>query len=79
MNYTGFPPAFLALGQGYLWGVIPAQLPILVAVVAGYAVLLHRSVVGRALYAIGFSAAGARYAGIPVARRRRRSCMCCRA
>ena len=31
--------------------------------------LLHRSVVGRALYTIGFTAAGARYAGIPVARR----------
>jgi rhamnose transport system permease protein len=32
-------------------------------------VLLHRSVIGRAWYAIGFGAAGARYAGIPVARR----------
>ena len=31
--------------------------------------LLHRSIVGRALYAIGFSAPAARYAGIPVARR----------
>ena len=36
---------------------------------AGYAVLLHRSVLGRAFYAIGFTAAGARYAGIPVQRR----------
>ena len=35
VNYSGFPPAFLALGQGYLWGVIPAQLPIFVAVLAG--------------------------------------------
>ena len=69
INYTDFPPRFLALGQGYLWGVIPAQLPLFVAVAAGYAVLLHRSVIGRALYAIGFAPAGARYAGIPVARR----------
>ncbi len=69
VNYTGFPASFLALGQGYLWGVVPAQLPILVLVLAGYAVLLHKSIVGRALYAIGFSPAGARYAGIPVARR----------
>ncbi len=68
-NYTGFPRGFLALGQGYLWGVIPAQLPLFVAVLAGYVILLHRSVVGRALYAIGFSPAGARYAGIPVRRR----------
>jgi rhamnose transport system permease protein len=69
VNYTGFPNGFLALGQGYLWGVIPMQLPILVLVLGGYVVLLHRSVIGRALYAIGFTQAGARYAGIPVARR----------
>ena len=69
INYTGFPRPFLLLGQGYIGGVIPAQLPIFLIVVAAYVVLLHRSVIGRALYAIGFTAAGARYAGIPVARR----------
>ena len=69
VNYTDFPPGFLALGQGYVWGVMPAQLPLFVVVLAAYAVLLHRSVLGRAFYAIGFTAAGARYAGIPVARR----------
>jgi rhamnose transport system permease protein len=69
VNYTDFPAGFLALGQGYLWGVVPAQLPVLIVVLAGYAVLLHRSVIGRALYAIGFTSAGARYAGIPVPRR----------
>jgi rhamnose transport system permease protein len=69
VNYSGFPAEFLALGQGYLWGVIPAQLPIFLLVVLAYYVLLHRSVIGRALYAIGFSAGGARYAGIPVENR----------
>jgi rhamnose transport system permease protein len=69
VNYTGFPSSFLALGQGYLWDVIPAQLPIFLAIFIAYALLLHRSIVGRALYAIGFAAAGARYAGIPVSRR----------
>jgi rhamnose transport system substrate-binding protein len=69
VNYTGFPAGFLQLGQGYLWGVVPAQLPIFLLVLAAYVLLLHRSVIGRALYAIGFSPAGARYAGIPVARR----------
>src|SRR4029079_12005886 len=34
-----------------------------------YAVLLHRSVAGRAWYVIGFTPAGARYAGLPVGRR----------
>ena len=69
VNYSGFPKPLLFLGQGYLWGVVPAQLPLFALAFAGYAVLLHRSVIGRALYAIGFTAAGARYAGIPVARR----------
>jgi rhamnose transport system permease protein len=68
-NYSGFPESFLFLGQGYIAGVIPAQAPIFALVFAGYVVLLHRSIFGRALYAIGFTAAGARYAGIPVARR----------
>jgi len=69
VNYTGFPSGFLFLGQGYLGGLIPSQLPLFVLIVSAYVVLLHRSVVGRALYAIGFTAQGARYAAIPVARR----------
>jgi rhamnose transport system substrate-binding protein len=69
INYSDFPASFLFLGQGYLFGVIPAQVPLFVAVVAAYAILLHRSVMGRTLCAIGFNAAGARYAGVPVSRR----------
>ncbi len=69
VNYTDFPARFLWFGQGYLWGLVPAQLPLFLIVLAAYAVLLQRSVAGRAWYVIGFTAAGARYAGIPVARR----------
>jgi rhamnose transport system substrate-binding protein len=69
VSYSGFPAAWLFLGQGYLWGVIPAQLPIFLVALIGYAVLLQRSTIGRALYTIGFGAEGARYAGIPVAKR----------
>jgi rhamnose transport system permease protein len=69
VNYSGFSPRFLALGQAYVWGAIPAQLPVLVAALAGYGMLLHRSTIGRALYAVGWTASGARYAGIPVERR----------
>jgi rhamnose transport system permease protein len=68
-NYTGFPEQFLFLGQGYLFGVVPAQLPIFVAAAAGFWVLLHRTTLGRGLYAIGLSPEGARHAGIPVERR----------
>ena len=68
VNYSGFPKSFLFLGQGYVLGV-PAQLSVLAVAIVGYAVLLHRSAIGRGLYAIGFAGDGARYAGISVARR----------
>ncbi|HYW46901.1 MAG TPA: substrate-binding domain-containing protein [Bryobacteraceae bacterium] len=68
-NYSGFPAAFLRLGQGYWWDVVPVQFPLFVLAFAGYAVLLHRSAIGRTLYVIGFSPGGARYAGVRVARR----------
>jgi rhamnose transport system permease protein len=68
-NYTGFPPRFLALGQGHVLGTIPIQGLVLTAAAVAYAVLLHASVAGRALYAIGFSPEGARHAGLPVDRR----------
>jgi rhamnose transport system permease protein len=69
VNYTGFPTSFLFLGQGYLLGMIPVQVFVLLVVFLGYWVLLHHSVFGRALYAIGFAPEGARYAGIPVGQR----------
>jgi rhamnose transport system permease protein len=64
-TYTGFDPAFLRLGQGYLWGVIPTQLPIFVLVFALLWLLMHRMRFGRQVTAIGFGEPGARYAGIP--------------
>ncbi len=67
-NFTQFPERFLYLGQGYLLGGIPAQLPIFVLVAAAFWLLLHRMTVGRGLVAIGYSEGGARYAGLPVER-----------
>lgn len=69
VNYSGFPAGFLWLGQGYLGGIVPVQFPIFLITLAAYAILLHRSAIGRTLYAIGFSPGGARYAGVPVKRR----------
>jgi rhamnose transport system substrate-binding protein len=68
-NYSGFDPRFLFWGQGYVGGLIPTQLFVLVSVFLFYAHLVHRTAFGRSLRAIGFSAEGARYAGIRVARR----------
>jgi rhamnose transport system substrate-binding protein len=68
-NYSGFPARFLYMGQGYLGGVVPTQTILLLIAMAGFYLLLQRTVIGRALYAIGHSPAGARYAAIPVASR----------
>lgn len=68
-NYSGFSSQFLFIGQGYVFGVVPAQLFILVAAIAACAWWLHRTSYGRTIYAIGYSADGARYAGINVGRR----------
>ena len=68
-NYSGFPAGFLFLGQGYLGGIVPTQTVFLVVAVIAYFALQHRTVVGRALRAVGYSGEGARYAAIPVARR----------
>ncbi len=68
-NYSGFSEEFLFLGQGYVGGVFPTQLFIFIAAIIGVWWWLARSSYGRSLYAIGYSAEGARYAGIGVARR----------
>lgn len=68
-NYSGFGHNFLFLGQGYIGGILPPQLLILAGATALAAWKLHRTAFGRSLYAIGFSAEGARFAGIPVRRR----------
>jgi rhamnose transport system substrate-binding protein len=68
-HYSGFPAGFLVLGQGYVGGRVPTQLFIFIAAAVGAAWWLHRAAVGRGLYAVGHSAEGARYAGIPVGRR----------
>jgi rhamnose transport system substrate-binding protein len=68
VSYSGFPGAFLWLGQGYLGGIVPAQLPVLAVAAAALWLMLHRATLGREITAIGFSPEGARHAGIRVDR-----------
>lgn len=68
-NYSNFSPGFLFLGQGYLGGFLPTQAILLGLAAVFYWALLHRTIAGRAFYAIGHSPEGARYAAIPVSRR----------
>lgn len=67
-NFTRFPESFLFLGQGYWFGFLPAQLPLFVAAAVGIWLLVHRTTLGRAWSAIGYSPEGARYAGLRVER-----------
>jgi rhamnose transport system substrate-binding protein len=70
-NFTRFPPSFLHLGQGYFHLgklLIPVQIPIFIAMAILFWALLHRTTIGRAWSAIGYSPEGARHAGIPVER-----------
>lgn len=69
INYSNFPESFLFWGQGYWFGIIPPQILLLAVAAVGYWVLLEKSVIGRVLYAVGYSYEGARYAGLPVKRR----------
>lgn len=68
-NYSGFPPSFLFLGQGYAGGVFPIQLLVFGAAALGFGWWLHKTAFGRSLYAIGHSAEGSRYAGVNVRRK----------
>jgi len=66
--FTGFPEAFLLLGQGQWFG-LPAQASPFLAVAVAIWLLVHRTTLGRSWRAIGFAPEGARYAGLPVDRR----------
>jgi len=64
-----FPKSFLDLGNEYLFGRIPAQLPFLIVAIIVFWLLLHHTVIGRSWVAIGYSPDASRYSGIPVERR----------
>jgi ribose/xylose/arabinose/galactoside ABC-type transport system permease subunit len=66
-NYSSFPAGFLFLGQGF-WAGVPSQALVLAAAAGLFWVLVHRTVVGRGLRAIGFSPDAAHHAGVPVRR-----------
>lgn len=67
-TFTNFPASFLFLGQEH-WLGVPAQAPLFILVAAGIWLLVHRTTFGRSFRAIGYAPEGARYAGLPVARR----------
>ncbi len=63
---SGFPDAFVFLGQGQLFGFVPAQLPLFLLLAAGTWFVLHRTVAGRYIFAIGANETAAKFSGVPV-------------
>ena len=62
---AAYPAAFTQIGEGFFLG-IPIQVLIFFGVVIAFWILLHRTVYGRSVFAIGFSEEGSRHAGLPV-------------
>lgn len=67
-SISRFPAWFSGIDRRLLLGVIPAPLLFFLAAAAGLGILLHRTVFGRWVYAVGTNEDAARYAGIPVDR-----------
>jgi ribose transport system permease protein len=63
----GFPPAFRFIGAGYV-GSVPTPILVMLGVLGLLHVILHRTRLGRAIYAIGGNPVAARLSGMPVRR-----------
>ncbi len=64
--YSGLPDMYSWLGAGYVAGVIPVSVVILILTYLTLWLLLHRTIFGTYVYAIGGNAEAARLAGIPI-------------
>jgi rhamnose transport system permease protein len=66
---SNFPPEFTALGFGNVPGTpVPWPLVVFVALAATVGLVLHRTWLGRQVFATGKNQAAARYSGVPVMR-----------
>ena len=66
--YRGYPSEFSFFGQGYVWWVISFEFVLFAIIALSYAVILHQTNFGRAVYAIGNNPTGALFSGIRVQR-----------
>jgi ribose transport system permease protein len=64
----GLPEGFRFIGAGFLGG-IPVPVIVAGALLIGLHFLLHKTVLGRSIYAIGGNPSAARLSGMPVTRR----------
>jgi ribose/xylose/arabinose/galactoside ABC-type transport system permease subunit len=64
-SYSGYPNSFNELGSGKMFG-IPLAVVVVVVILAIVLVIMHRTIFGRWVYALGGNAQAARLAGVPV-------------
>lgn len=69
--YRSYPPAFDYFGQGYVFWVISFEFALFVVLAVIFGVILHRTVFGRQIYAIGNNPVAAQFSGVRVDRVRR--------
>lgn len=66
--FTEYPASFSFFGQGYVWWVFSFEFCLFLGFAIFYAVLLHKTNFGRAVYAIGNNQTAALFSGVRVAR-----------
>ncbi|MBO6891626.1 MAG: ABC transporter permease [Roseibium sp.] len=66
--YTGYPSDFAFFGQGYVWWVISFEFLLFAVMAILFAILLHKTNFGRAVYVVGNNPVGALISGIRVPR-----------
>jgi rhamnose transport system permease protein len=64
--YTSYPEGFEELGQGTLWGLVPYELLAFATLAIAFTLVLHRTVIGRRLFAYGNNPDAALHSGIDV-------------
>ena len=64
--YRTYPSEFAYFGQGYVWWVFSFELALFVLLAFIYAIVLHKTTFGRAVYAIGSNPTGATFSGVRV-------------
>jgi rhamnose transport system permease protein len=67
---TKYPASFQAIGQGYISTRLPIPISFVLFLIlaALFGVVLHRTTIGRRLYAIGCNPTAALFSGVPVKR-----------
>lgn len=64
--FTTFPDDFSDLGQGYLGGLIPYEFLVYIVLAILFTIFLHRTTIGRNIYAMGNNPRASVYSGIKV-------------